>query len=177
MNPPEINPVPWLFQSNKCISEIPFSSLQYVLHTMKMLENRAFLASPSVNRLCAASNNRTGFLCDDRATCVPASQVCNGVSNCRNGEDEQGELCGEWFFCHCPLHAGLSVVKQSSQCPSNPASRFWTHTRADEPGRSFVGQRQCCPKPSGSARNQRPQAPLTFLGLFFQAMMLFSSVF
>ncbi|KFW03151.1 Low-density lipoprotein receptor class A domain-containing protein 1, partial [Fulmarus glacialis] len=39
------------------------------------------------NRFCAASNNRTGFLCDDRATCVPARQpsvaavpVSDGVS-------------------------------------------------------------------------------------------------
>ncbi|XP_010293871.1 PREDICTED: low-density lipoprotein receptor class A domain-containing protein 1-like, partial [Phaethon lepturus] len=45
------------------------------------------------NRFCAASSNRTGFLCDDRVTCVSASQVCDGVSNCRNGEDEQKKLC------------------------------------------------------------------------------------
>ncbi|KAM6199429.1 low-density lipoprotein receptor class A domain-containing protein 1 [Sarcoramphus papa] len=48
-----------------------------------------------VNRFCAASNNRTGFLCDDRATCILASQVCDRVSNCRNGEDEQEKLCGD----------------------------------------------------------------------------------
>ncbi|XP_009991893.1 PREDICTED: low-density lipoprotein receptor class A domain-containing protein 1 [Chaetura pelagica] len=48
-----------------------------------------------VNRFCAASNNQTGFLCDDRASCVPASQVCDRASNCRNGEDEQEELCGD----------------------------------------------------------------------------------
>ncbi|NXH09651.1 LRAD1 protein, partial [Bucco capensis] len=48
-----------------------------------------------VNRFCEASNNRTGFLCDDRDTCILASQVCDGVSNCRNGEDEQEKLCGD----------------------------------------------------------------------------------
>ncbi|XP_013814072.2 low-density lipoprotein receptor class A domain-containing protein 1 [Apteryx mantelli] len=48
-----------------------------------------------VNRFCAASNNRTGFLCDDRVTCVPASQVCNRIRNCRNGEDEQEKLCDD----------------------------------------------------------------------------------
>ncbi|KFV07401.1 Low-density lipoprotein receptor class A domain-containing protein 1, partial [Tauraco erythrolophus] len=55
----------------------------------------ALLPRVPVNRFCAASNNRTGFLCDDRATCVLASQVCDRVSNCRNGEDEQEKLCGD----------------------------------------------------------------------------------
>uniref|UniRef100_A0A8C8B175 Low density lipoprotein receptor class A domain containing 1 n=1 Tax=Otus sunia TaxID=257818 RepID=A0A8C8B175_9STRI len=54
-----------------------------------------FLAFPSVNRFCTASNNRTGFLCDDSVTCIPASQVCDRVSSCRNGEDEQEKLCGD----------------------------------------------------------------------------------
>ncbi|NXU72580.1 LRAD1 protein, partial [Oreotrochilus melanogaster] len=48
-----------------------------------------------VNRFCVASKNKTGFLCDDRETCVLASQVCDRVSNCRNGEDEQEKLCGD----------------------------------------------------------------------------------
>ncbi|CAN0197795.1 unnamed protein product [Bubo scandiacus] len=48
-----------------------------------------------VNRFCTASNNRTGFLCDDSVTCIPASQVCDRVSSCRNGEDEQEKLCGD----------------------------------------------------------------------------------
>ncbi|NXV13400.1 LRAD1 protein, partial [Cepphus grylle] len=71
------------------------SSLLSVLHITKMLNNEVFLAFPPVNRFCAASNNRTGFLCDDKVSCVPASQVCNTVSNCRSGEDEQEELCGD----------------------------------------------------------------------------------
>uniref|UniRef100_A0A8C0UHL6 Low density lipoprotein receptor class A domain containing 1 n=1 Tax=Cyanistes caeruleus TaxID=156563 RepID=A0A8C0UHL6_CYACU len=54
---------------------------------------------------------RTGFLCDDRVTCVPASWVCDRVSNCRNGEDEQEQLCGDLphslpgylvFYCSNP---------------------------------------------------------------------------
>uniref|UniRef100_A0A8B9TMP9 Low density lipoprotein receptor class A domain containing 1 n=1 Tax=Anas platyrhynchos TaxID=8839 RepID=A0A8B9TMP9_ANAPL len=58
----------------------------------------ASLAFPSANRLCAASNNRTGFLCDDRVT---------------YGEDEQEELCGDLprslppylvFRCGNPAH-------------------------------------------------------------------------
>ncbi|XP_059709762.1 low-density lipoprotein receptor class A domain-containing protein 1 isoform X4 [Haemorhous mexicanus] len=64
-----------------------------------------------VTRLCTAPNNRTGFLCDDRVTCVPASWVCDRVSNCRNGEDEQEQLCGDLpqslpgylvFYCSSP---------------------------------------------------------------------------
>ncbi|NXW47432.1 LRAD1 protein, partial [Nyctiprogne leucopyga] len=66
-----------------------------------------------VNRFCATSNNRTGFLCDDSVTCVPASQVCDRVSHCRNGEDEQEKLCGDLphslpgylvFRCSNPTH-------------------------------------------------------------------------
>ncbi|NWU14774.1 LRAD1 protein, partial [Cephalopterus ornatus] len=48
-----------------------------------------------VNRFCTDTSNQTGFLCDDRVTCIPASWVCDGVSNCRNGEDEQEKLCGD----------------------------------------------------------------------------------
>nr|XP_009938075.1 PREDICTED: low-density lipoprotein receptor class A domain-containing protein 1 [Opisthocomus hoazin] len=47
------------------------------------------------NRFCATANNRTGFLCNDGATCVPARRVCDGVGNCGNGEDEQDEFCGD----------------------------------------------------------------------------------
>lgn len=48
-----------------------------------------------VNRPCVATHNWTGFLCNDRVTCIPASQVCDGTANCRNGEDEQEKLCGD----------------------------------------------------------------------------------
>uniref|UniRef100_A0A8C0UK05 Low density lipoprotein receptor class A domain containing 1 n=1 Tax=Cyanistes caeruleus TaxID=156563 RepID=A0A8C0UK05_CYACU len=77
----------------------------------KILENKYFLAFPTVSRFCTAPNNKTGFLCDDRVTCVPASWVCDRVSNCRNGEDEQEQLCGDLphslpgylvFYCSNP---------------------------------------------------------------------------
>lgn len=94
-----------------------------------MLENEGFLAFPSVNRFCAASSNQTGFLCDDGATCLLASRVCDGVSDCRKGEDEQEELCGEWLCCeHPPPCDGLPVLSQSGWCPANPALYFWLHT-------------------------------------------------
>uniref|UniRef100_A0A8C6ZU67 Low density lipoprotein receptor class A domain containing 1 n=1 Tax=Nothoprocta perdicaria TaxID=30464 RepID=A0A8C6ZU67_NOTPE len=60
-----------------------------------------------------ASNNRTGFLCDDGVTCVPASHVCNRIRDCRNGEDEQEKLCDDLpsslpgylvFHCSNPLY-------------------------------------------------------------------------
>ncbi|KFQ23472.1 Low-density lipoprotein receptor class A domain-containing protein 1, partial [Merops nubicus] len=65
-----------------------------------------------VNRFCAATNNKTGFLCDDRVTCILARQVCDKVSHCRNGEDEEEKLCGDVprslpghlvFQCSSPL--------------------------------------------------------------------------
>uniref|UniRef100_A0A5F8GFK1 Low density lipoprotein receptor class A domain containing 1 n=1 Tax=Monodelphis domestica TaxID=13616 RepID=A0A5F8GFK1_MONDO len=47
-----------------------------------------------VTRACATASNQTGFLCDDRQTCVPASLVCDGVRTCPRGEDEDSALCG-----------------------------------------------------------------------------------
>ncbi|NWZ84855.1 LRAD1 protein, partial [Poecile atricapillus] len=71
----------------------------------------ALLPRAPVSRFCTAPNNKTGFLCDDRVTCVPASWVCDRVSNCRNGEDEREQLCGDLphslpgylvFYCSNP---------------------------------------------------------------------------
>ncbi|XP_063795702.1 low-density lipoprotein receptor class A domain-containing protein 1 [Pseudophryne corroboree] len=50
-------------------------------------------ASTPESRYCVTSGNYTGFLCDDRTTCLLPSQVCNSASNCGNGEDESTSLC------------------------------------------------------------------------------------
>ncbi|XP_069088740.1 low-density lipoprotein receptor class A domain-containing protein 1 [Pleurodeles waltl] len=50
-------------------------------------------ARTPVNRYCMTSANQTGFLCDDRVTCISASNVCNGIKSCLNGEDEEPTLC------------------------------------------------------------------------------------
>ncbi|KAB1268592.1 Low-density lipoprotein receptor class A domain-containing protein 1 [Camelus dromedarius] len=42
---------------------------------------------------CVTLMNRTGFLCHDRRSCVPASRVCDGVRTCAHGEDEEEALC------------------------------------------------------------------------------------
>eukprot|EP00075_Anas_platyrhynchos_P030080 XP_027319333.1 low-density lipoprotein receptor class A domain-containing protein 1 isoform X5 [Anas platyrhynchos] len=98
------------------------------------------------NRLCAASNNRTGFLCDDRVTCIPASQVCDRTSNCRDGEDEQEELCGDLprslppylvFRCGNPAHwvyadkrcNGINDCGDCSDEIGSCKSAFWIHVR------------------------------------------------
>ncbi|XP_032922834.1 low-density lipoprotein receptor class A domain-containing protein 1 isoform X2 [Catharus ustulatus] len=91
-----------------CISAVALLVLVAALASGLAL---ALLLRTPVNRLCTAPNNKTGFLCDDRVTCVPASQVCDNISNCRNGEDEQEQLCvaacppcgQEWWSCS-PVH-------------------------------------------------------------------------
>ncbi|KAM6217045.1 low-density lipoprotein receptor class A domain-containing protein 1 [Rhynchocyon petersi] len=45
------------------------------------------------SQVCATLTNRTGFLCHDRRTCIPASRVCDGVRTCIYGEDEDEHLC------------------------------------------------------------------------------------
>ncbi|NIG60967.1 low-density lipoprotein receptor class A domain-containing protein 1 [Pontoporia blainvillei] len=42
---------------------------------------------------CVTQMNRTGFLCHDRRSCIPASRVCDGVHTCAHGEDEEEDLC------------------------------------------------------------------------------------
>ncbi|KAM9004437.1 low-density lipoprotein receptor class A domain-containing protein 1 [Sarcophilus harrisii] len=49
---------------------------------------------PQMTRACATTSNQTGFLCDDRKTCLPASLLCDRVRACAHGEDEEEALCG-----------------------------------------------------------------------------------
>ncbi|XP_064415788.1 low-density lipoprotein receptor class A domain-containing protein 1 [Latimeria chalumnae] len=49
----------------------------------------------ALNRYCVTSNNQSGFLCDNRETCIQSSEVCNGIKNCFNGEDEEAKLCSD----------------------------------------------------------------------------------
>ncbi|XP_023405156.2 low-density lipoprotein receptor class A domain-containing protein 1 [Loxodonta africana] len=59
-------------------------------------------------RACVTPTNRTGFLCHDRKTCIPASGVCDGVRTCVHGEDEDEGLCRDvpqslpsFLVAHC----------------------------------------------------------------------------
>ncbi|XP_063819945.1 low-density lipoprotein receptor class A domain-containing protein 1-like isoform X2 [Pseudophryne corroboree] len=45
-------------------------------------------------RECKTSSGKSGFLCDDRATCIGASALCDGKVDCGNGEDESRRYCG-----------------------------------------------------------------------------------
>ncbi|XP_070224102.1 low-density lipoprotein receptor class A domain-containing protein 1 isoform X9 [Bos mutus] len=48
---------------------------------------------PPGAQACVTQTNRTGFLCNDRSSCIPASSVCDGVRACAHGEDEEEALC------------------------------------------------------------------------------------
>lgn len=128
-------PSPGYFQiTNTFLNSTPFDFEIFFVSSPYHLwawdcQKIASLAFPSANRLCAASSNRTGFLCDDRVTCVPASQVCDRTSNCRDGEDEQEELCGEHFHGDLPTRVfllcsedlshqlGLNLTTSLAACP------------------------------------------------------------
>ncbi|XP_071973385.1 low-density lipoprotein receptor class A domain-containing protein 1-like isoform X1 [Engystomops pustulosus] len=47
-----------------------------------------------ITRECKAPAGQTGFLCDDRSTCIVASALCDGKVDCGNGEDESRRYCG-----------------------------------------------------------------------------------
>ncbi|KAM4871798.1 low-density lipoprotein receptor class A domain-containing protein 1 [Thomomys bottae] len=56
----------------------------------------AILGLPSrtpAAQACVMPTNRTGFLCHDRKSCIPAHGVCDGIRTCPNGEDEDETLC------------------------------------------------------------------------------------
>ncbi|KAL4832066.1 hypothetical protein H8958_019189 [Nasalis larvatus] len=57
---------------------------------------------------CITLTNRTGFLCHDQRSCIPASGVCDGVRTCTHGEDEDESLCRDvpqslphFLVAHC----------------------------------------------------------------------------
>lgn len=62
---------------------------------------------------CVTLMNRTGFLCHDRRSCIPASKVCDGVRTCAHGEDEDEALCREYLLSPAhprwPLQVSLGV--------------------------------------------------------------------
>ncbi|MEE6458609.1 hypothetical protein FKM82_000361 [Ascaphus truei] len=47
----------------------------------------------SFTRQCKTASNKIGFLCDDRATCIAASALCDGKVDCVYGEDESSQYC------------------------------------------------------------------------------------
>ncbi|XP_036453706.1 low-density lipoprotein receptor class A domain-containing protein 1-like [Colossoma macropomum] len=46
-----------------------------------------------LTRDCRTAQNGSGFLCDDRVTCLPPSVLCNGAPDCPDGADERELLC------------------------------------------------------------------------------------
>ncbi|XP_045439788.1 low-density lipoprotein receptor class A domain-containing protein 1 [Pipistrellus kuhlii] len=71
---------------------------------------------------CVTLANRTGFLCHDRRSCVPASGVCDGVRTCPHGEDEDEALCRD-----VPQHLPGFLV---ARC-GNPASWIYSDQKCD----------------------------------------------
>ncbi|XP_047400613.1 low-density lipoprotein receptor class A domain-containing protein 1 isoform X2 [Sciurus carolinensis] len=49
---------------------------------------------------CVTLTNRTGFLCHDQRSCIPASRVCDGLRTCPHGDDEDESLCRPRNFHH-----------------------------------------------------------------------------
>ncbi|XP_070224095.1 low-density lipoprotein receptor class A domain-containing protein 1 isoform X2 [Bos mutus] len=87
---------------------------------------------------CVTQTNRTGFLCNDRSSCIPASSVCDGVRACAHGEDEEEALClGRNFLEVKELEPGLAgAVPQSlpgflvAHC-GDPASWIYSDQMCD----------------------------------------------
>ncbi|CAM4604188.1 unnamed protein product [Lepidochelys olivacea] len=78
-----------------CISIIALLALGIVGAVIGFAVTFGLPPPTPVNRFCVTSGNQTGFLCDDRVTCLPASRICNRIRECVNGEDEQEKLCND----------------------------------------------------------------------------------
>ncbi|XP_045403920.1 low-density lipoprotein receptor class A domain-containing protein 1 isoform X2 [Lemur catta] len=67
---------------------------------------------------CVTPTNRTGFLCHDRRSCIPASGVCDGIRTCTHGEDEDEGLClGGGFLEVKGLEPELESGMVLDKCP------------------------------------------------------------
>nr|XP_033772892.1 low-density lipoprotein receptor class A domain-containing protein 1 isoform X2 [Geotrypetes seraphini] len=73
------------------------------IHTQRSLDAASFASTLSMvskekgegTRQCIRPDNQTGFLCDDAATCITASQVCDRIKSCEDGEDEETVMCSD----------------------------------------------------------------------------------
>ncbi|XP_017730017.1 PREDICTED: low-density lipoprotein receptor class A domain-containing protein 1 isoform X3 [Rhinopithecus bieti] len=90
---------------------------------------------------CITLTNRTGFLCHDQRSCIPASGVCDGVRTCTHGEDEDESLCRDvpqslprFLVAHCGDPASWIYSDQKCDGTNNCGDC------SDElsPGRSFL---------------------------------------
>nr|XP_020655279.1 low-density lipoprotein receptor class A domain-containing protein 1 [Pogona vitticeps] len=91
-----------------CVSAIALIILGIIAAVIAIIVTVGIPPPTPVNRLCVTTSNQTGFLCDNRETCISASQVCDTRRNCANGEDEQETLCRdlpnnlpEYLIFHC----------------------------------------------------------------------------
>ncbi|XP_051553065.1 low-density lipoprotein receptor class A domain-containing protein 1-like isoform X2 [Myxocyprinus asiaticus] len=76
-----------------CISGILLSCM--IFSAVVLVLVFAIPEPPPINRDCRTPQNGSGFLCDDRVTCIPPSDLCNGAPNCPSGTDEDKLICND----------------------------------------------------------------------------------
>ncbi|KFO20950.1 Transmembrane protein 59 [Fukomys damarensis] len=79
-------------------------------------------------QVCVTLTNRTGFLCHDWRSCVPASTVCDGLPTCPHGEDEDESLCPQFKGCSS-MKSSLTPdqVEGPPWGSSHPCSSLWAN--------------------------------------------------
>ncbi|XP_077309415.1 low-density lipoprotein receptor class A domain-containing protein 1 [Lithobates pipiens] len=75
-----------------CITSLIFFTLMIVAAVIACTVVFALPAKTPESRYCVIGNY-TGFLCNDRITCLLPSQVCDSLSDCGSGEDEVSSMC------------------------------------------------------------------------------------
>ncbi|XP_073731567.1 low-density lipoprotein receptor class A domain-containing protein 1 isoform X2 [Misgurnus anguillicaudatus] len=120
-----------------CVSGIILSCLIFSAVTVLLVLDFAPKQLPII-RDCRTPKNGSGFLCDDRVTCIPPSDLCNGALNCPSGADEDQHMCSDLpnnlpnnlvFRCGNPRFWIFTDQKYSS-CPSCGAEG-WACTPVD----------------------------------------------
>ncbi|KAG7321541.1 hypothetical protein KOW79_014399 [Hemibagrus wyckioides] len=81
-----------VFSCSSC--SFSYTSQIYLHKHIKRCHNEEYVRLLKCDvRDCLIAENASGFLCDDRVTCVPASGLCNGMSSCPDGADEDRLMC------------------------------------------------------------------------------------
>ncbi|KAM4641549.1 low-density lipoprotein receptor class A domain-containing protein 1 [Discoglossus pictus] len=78
-----------------CITAVVLLLLMVIAAIIACTVTLALPSRTPESRLCVRSDNVTGFLCNDRISCLLPSQVCDGASDCGNGEDEEAAMCSD----------------------------------------------------------------------------------
>ncbi|XP_061423641.1 low-density lipoprotein receptor class A domain-containing protein 1 isoform X1 [Lethenteron reissneri] len=111
-----------------------------------------------VNRECQTTLNQSGFLCDDRITCISPSKVCNQRSDCTGGADESTQYCCECTSDAAPQSVAATLVPKLTQ-PTPSRVPSYSCAGTGRRGRTRTSCATCTTTAGTAPTKQRRSAP------------------